>query len=412
MKRKLLQQMRHEWRSNIWMSVQLLVTGLVLWFIFSALAMISHIHQTPQGYDLTDVYVADLRMIPESASGYKPYEDSLHSVVTDRENLFASLRNNPYVESMGMGNNAMPYNYNFSGNSLSANIDGKRQEYMGNLRHMTPELVRTIRLTGINGETPEQMAQMLADGNTFISLVEYDSPDLDPMQWNGRDVFWSYDSTRVEHIGAVIKGIRRSDYEPLFRGVIVMRFPETWALGDDLVIRVKPGKGREFMESLTAEDCEYGNVYITNLRSSQQMRERNEMNWTSTIRTISVSLVFILVAVFLGFLGTFWFRTQQRVPELALRIVNGATSMDLFRRLLSEGLLILLATAPFILGVGALILSRVDVQELSGVPTGSFFIWIGLPCAVAALALMICAGIVIPAAKAMKLDPAQALKEQ
>ena len=47
---------------------------------------------------------------------------------------------------------------------------------------------------------------------------------------------------------------------------------------------------------------------------------------------------FLLLNIFLGLLGTFWFRTQQRRSEIALHKVHGASDMSIFTRLISEGL--------------------------------------------------------------------------
>ncbi len=403
--------MRNEWRSNIWMCVELVITGLVLWAIFTTFAYLIEVHEGPKDYDLTDVYIGYVGTIDEDMSTYKPYADSLHNKKTDFSTLLANLSNNPHVESLGAGNNAMPYSYNYSGNAFSADIDGKRQNYGGNLRHLSPELVRTLRMTGLNGETTEELAEMIENGQTIISLFYNSHYDGNPLEWRGRDVFWSYDSTRVEHIGAVIAGIRRSDYEPIYNGVIIQNVPSSW-IPDQVGIRVKPGHGAEFMASLKGEDLEFGNVYISNLQSIDQRREQAHMNINQTIRVLTVSAIFVLTAVFLGFLGSFWFRTQQRVPELALRRVNGATRPDLFRRLLGEGMLVLCMAAPFIAAIGALLIFRTDITQEIRMQLSTRALWTGLPCAIAALALMIGAGILFPASKAMKVNPAEALKDQ
>ncbi|MDE6310981.1 MAG: hypothetical protein K2L96_04090 [Muribaculaceae bacterium] len=411
MKRKLIQQMRNEWRSNIWMCVELIITGLVLWAIFSTFLFLYHVYQEPEGYDLTEIYVGWAGEVSEDASTYTPYPDSLHNQLTDYETLLTNLRNNPYVESVGGGNNAMPYSFNYSGNMLAADINGERQQYGGNLRHMTPEMIRTIRLTGVNGETTEELAQMIENGQTILSLFEDSRFNAKPLEWRGRDVFWNYDSTRIEHVGAVIKGIRRSDYEPIFDGMMIMKTPSTW-VPDQVAIRVKPGKGADFMASLKAEDLEFGNVYLSNLSSIEQMRDRAHMNINDTVSTLIVSAIFVLTAVFLGFLGSFWFRTQQRVPELALRRVNGATRGDLFRRLLGEGMILLAISLPFVAVLGYTLLSNVDLSSELGMNVSSGLSWGGLPCAILALAFMIAAGLTWPALKAMKVNPAEALKDQ
>ncbi len=76
------------------------------------------------------------------------------------------------------------------------------------------------------------------------------------------------------------------------------------------------------------------------------IRELTQSEEVATIRNFIVVMVFLLLCIFLGLLGTFWFRTQQRVSEIAIRKVNGATGADIFRRLIGEGLLLLLIVTP------------------------------------------------------------------
>ena len=409
MKRKLIQQMRNEWRNNLWMGIELFIVGIVLWAIFIVFAFIARLHEPPVCFDLTDIYYGNISTIDPEASTYTEYPDSLHDQWTDLDVLMNRLRDNPYVESLGTGNNALPYSYDFSGNELAANIDGHRQIYNGNLRDMSPDLIRTIRLTGLNSETPEELAQMLSDGKTIISLTDAEDMDCTPEQWRGREVFWNYDSTHIEHIGAIIHGFRRSDYEPMFRGVIIRN--QHW-FPSQIVFRVKPGMGSRFMESLSAADLETGNVYIYGLQSIEQRREVAHLNISTTIRNLTAGAIFVMLVVFLGFLGSFWYKTQQRIPELALRRVNGATGADLLRRLLGEGMMLLVFAAVPAAAIGAFAIISIDPEAEVGFSVPGWYYWATFAAAIGALALMIAAGIWFPASKAMKINPAEALKDQ
>ena len=408
MKRKLIQQMRNEWRSNLWMSVELFIVGLVLWAIFLVLGVLGLIHEPPVGYDLTDIYCGQINTLPADSEARVEYTDSLHDESTDLEVLLTNIRNNPYVESVGAGNNALPYSYDFSGNTFAAYIDGTKQQYYGNLRNMSPDFIRTIRLTGTHGESPEELAQMIADGKTIISLYETEEDECTPEAWRGQEVFWNYDSTRTEHIGAIIHGIRRSDYEPMFRGVIIQN--NKW-LPSQLAVRVRPGKGSEFMESLTGASLEFGNVFISNMQSIEQRRDSAHLTVTTTIRNLTAGALFVMAAVFLGFLGSFWYKTQQRIPEVALRRTNGATAGDIMRRLLSEGMLLLIFAAIPTAAAGAFLINNIDPDEMAGLAIPPYVHVATFGAAIASLALMIAAGIWFPAVKAMKINPAEALKD-
>ncbi|MDE6395141.1 MAG: ABC transporter permease, partial [Duncaniella sp.] len=133
------------------------------------------------------------------------------------------------------------------------------------------------------------------------------------------------------------------------------------------------------------------------------------------IRNGMTCVVFLLIVIFLGFLGTFWFRTQQRTEEMAVRIVNGATRRDIFRRFIGEGIILLTIATLIALPVEILIVYYDLVSEFimtyNYVTFRSIEIYQSFALVVAVLALLIVGGIWFPARKAMNVDPAYALKD-
>ena len=120
---------------------------------------------------------------------------------------------------------------------------------------------------------------------------------------------------------------------------------------------------------------------------------------------------FLLLNIFLGLLGTFWFRTQQRRSEIALHKAHGASDMSVFTRLISEGLLLLLIVTP----IALIIDYNLASMELNSWRNGTTLEWGRLLlCASVSfilIGLMIVVGIGIPARKAMKVQPAEALHD-
>ena len=408
MKRKLISQMRNEWRSNVWMTVELIIVGVVLWVIFTAFGTIIHMHQSPKGIDFSDIYVGRIGVIPKEASTYRPYADSLHNIDTDLEMLLVNLRSNPLVVNAGTGINAIPYNYNYSGNCL---FDKETKDFiyhMANYRRMDPDLIRTLRITGCNGESPEQLSEMVAENKLLISTIEGESELGDSAKHIGHEAIMR-DSTEVFMIGSIINGFRRVDYEQQSNGVVIMNIPHDW-FPSEIAVRIQPGKSREFIESLEPSQLSFGNVYISNLTDIEKRKDSAHIEFHNFMRNLTACAVFLMTAVFLGILGSFWFRTQQRVPELALRKVNGATDRDIFGRFISEGLMLLAISAVFISAIVALIIYTFDISEWIAAP--AWLYWTTLPVTFIILAVMIIAGIAFPARRAMKVKPAEALKDQ
>ena len=122
-------------------------------------------------------------------------------------------------------------------------------------------------------------------------------------------------------------------------------------------------------------------------------------------------LGFLLMNIFLGVIGTFWFRTQQRRKEVALRMAMGSSRRAIFSRLMGEGILLLtLAALPgivvaFNIGMAELI----DTEKLA-FTTGRLVT--ALAATWVLMVLMIVAGIWYPARKAMQVQPAEALHDE
>ena len=61
-----------------------------------------------------------------------------------------------------------------------------------------------------------------------------------------------------------------------------------------------------------------GNVFICRSAFVDDIRRNYQQSQTNSMRSYILGMVFLLLNIFLGLLGTFWFRTQQRRGEIAL----------------------------------------------------------------------------------------------
>lgn len=410
MKRKLLRQMLNEWRANIWLIIELLIVLIVLQFIFSSLYSFYIAHGSNQGYDLNDIYIAEVGVLQEGEVGYQLY-DSVHSPLTDLKILTDKLKENPYVEIVAKAANiSLPYSYNFFGTKMRIDKpDGSKQELDVNYRYMSPELLLAFRIHGLNGETPQQLASILAKDELIISDHEMELDSIDPNIYLNKDVSVSSDTLRTYHVGAIAHGLRRADFEPLYCSVCYKLLSENQT--SHIVFRVKPGKGSKFEASLKSDDMTAGNVYIKEPVSIEVYKEIAHLEINRTIRDFTLFALFLLIVIFLGFLGTFWFLTQQRSGEIAIRKINGATNSNIYIRFFSEGL-ILLAVATVLSLPLTYWLVKINLPDtLKLTYTWPDTIIAGLIFTILILALIIIAGIYAPARGATKIEPAEAVKD-
>ncbi len=413
MKRFLLPQMRNEWRSNLWMMIEIAVVAIILFAIFSFYASVIRIKSQNYGYDTNDVVVGQVKMIPKDAwtvdcNPEEMYGRSLESV----EMLMAEMRQNPYVELVGVGKNAIPYDMSFWNGDLSYTEDSVFYHFTGNGRDVSPDVIRIFRLQSTDGKTTEELAKVIEKGDIIVG--EFDHPFIpdqtEAKKFLNKMVVLNNYSSRLYHVGAVSKSLQRNDFEGAWGGSVYIPIIG-WSFPDQVIIRVKPGKSHEFLESLADADLTRGMVYFSDIKEISKYSDQVHFGMNTLIRNTAVCAGFMLLVIFLGFLGTFWFRTQQRVPEIAVRKVNGATKGDIFRRLLGEGMILLTVSVVPALVVGYYFLqSDIAPDFVRGRHIGDMVY--GALTTVTVLVIMIVCGIYFPARVAMNINPAEALKDQ
>lgn len=405
--------MLREWKANIWLIVELVIVLLIIQFIFAALCSFYSLHSYSSGQKLDDIYVSNLEWLQEKSEGYTPY-DSIHTRQSDLDMLVTQLRSNPYVEHVAMGNyNSLPYSYNFYGNEFCyKSSDGKGdQTFTVNIREMSPEMMEVLQIHGLNGETPDQMAEILRKGEIVLGEIETsfcpESPDI--RQIRGKEVYATHDSLTSYHVGAVAKGLRRNDYEPLWHSTLFKNIDIDNV--HNITVRVKPGAGNKFLESLSNKDKQARNLYLSQMVSLDNLRNTVHLDINNEIRNYVICALFLMLVIFLGFLGTFWFRTQQRVPEIAIRKVNGATNGNIYSRFFSEGFILLAASAVIALPLTVWMIKSDLISQLGIMSLNKTTTITGSLLAVGVMSLMILGGIFAPARRATRVDPAEALKD-
>lgn len=419
MTRNLITQIKNEWRDNIWLVVELMIVILAIWALSCFLGRTLSPKFEDTGCDIEDVYRISVRPVPSDSPDYVDLgELKAEGMMADMQSLVARIRKSPNVEVAALSNNALPYQLSYMGNVLRVVGSEDSVPYYFNLRMASPEIVRVLKLRSADGTSPALLEASLRKGEMLIST--------DP---------WSYDRVRDSRklvgsramlldtvtpvrVGGIINAMKRKEYEYM-QATVFYPIDESGSgilWGGEIAVRVKPGKGEAFeMEFAgTPEMRRMRNMYLTGLVDMRDVRKSCQFSNDNETRLMCAGIVFLLIIIFLGLLGTFWFRVQQRVGEIALRKTCGATSGDIFRRVISEGLLLLVAAAVPAAGIAAWINSRNEISVMSVLGVGDMWVagLIHFVIALSLMVLMIVLGILFPARKAMGIEPAIALKEE
>lgn len=415
MKRILIKQMRNEWRDNLWLVLSLTIVLIAIWMLSLMLwGEIEGIVE-PLGFDPEDVYTLKVESLPSESPEYVDYGEERESMEReDRLALMRQIRQSAHVEAAAWSNNSTPYNLSFWGSTLLLAEGGNDSiGYLANFRRASPDIARVLRFRSHSGKTPEQLSAILAKGELLISNVYNGDKTLMPEDVSGKSVKIYGDSTKRYRVADVIDNVRRSDYEIPWGGTVVIpidddNLSDAW----EIIFRVKPGHGMAFAEELdnTPAMQQHRNFYLSSLTKLTDRRDTLLREADSTVRSsVGVMLIFLMV-ILLGLLGTFWFRVQQRVQEIAIRKVFGASMKDVFRRVLSEGLLLLLMASIVSLAIAIPLVKYGKIETLAWNDMTPLFV------AGAVAVIIVASGIVLsigyPAWRAMRIEPAIAIKEE
>jgi putative ABC transport system permease protein len=110
----------------------------------------------------------------------------------------------------------------------------------------------------------------------------------------------------------------------------------------------------------------------------------------------------------IGIYGVMSYSVAQRSRELGVRIALGAGRVDVLRLVLRQGM----SLALFGIGIGlaaALLLSRLIESQLYGIRASDPTTFVGMALLLGATALV---ANLVPAVRAMRVDPAVVLREE
>lgn len=398
-------------RRNGWIAAEILLVFVVLWYIIDSLMAVGKVFFAPMGWDIDPVYWISMGVEEVDRNEM----DSTYRYVTSGRSMLTAIdriKTCPGVEAVGVGFMSMPYvgenSYRNVGVSDSVNI-----EYV-KLERVTPGFMEVFGFRPMEGERKswEEMLsgnQVILSGRLFEEFKEKGGK-------REQGIFFG-DDMRV--IGGVTASFRADRFQQgaswLFR-----RLTDEEIAEDDtdfhvkIAVRVNPSADHDFPEFFVKQmekQLSIDRLYLldvipySDLRYSMELRNGVKSELQNQIAVMG----FLLFNIFLGIIGTFWFRTEQRKGEMGLRIALGSTRFSLKGIMIAEGVLLLtLIAVPALL-----ICFNLHVSEL----TKGFYMdytiarfAAGFLITYLVMAVMIILGIWYPAHQMARLEPADALR--
>lgn len=190
----------------------------------------------------------------------------------------------------------------------------------------------------------------------------------------------------------------------------------------EMCIRIKPEADKNFIEQFKKDmtrQLEVEHYFLSSIIPLEKDREMY-MDWkgySNNFKSIYSVSAFLIINIFLGIIGTFWFRIQSRRNEIGLRIALGATRKNIKQIFISETLL-LLFLASVIATIFCINISISDILKDIGVPvidkdeSSVISQLTNYIATFAFLAIITIIAVWYPAMKASKIQPAETLRAE
>lgn len=408
-----------ERKINSWILLELILVFCILWFCSDYLYFTTMRYLEPKGFDIEHTYLINVSMKDEGreilSSGN---EESKQKMLDDIWTIYDRIKKYPPVEYLSYSSASHPYTGSWR--SRETMIDSVK--VIVQYKSVTPEFFDVFKINLISGthfnwndgvsENPVVISTDRSGliGEKLPEEIKYLNPDKE-------------DKERVT--GVVNKG-KRSEYDD-YNSIVynLLKKDNQWtAMQREICIRVKPDADNNFAEQFTKDmraQLEVGNYYLSSVRPLKELREEymGWMGYDNNFKSIYSISAFLVINIFLGIIGTFWFRIQSRRSDIGLRIAMGATKGNVKRMFINEAIL-LLFIASLIATPICINITMADILKDIGMPTVprnedgvdfSQYI-IDFTITFVFLAVIAVLSVWIPSRRASNTQPAEALRDE
>ena len=301
------------------------------------------------GCDIHNVARIRIGIIPPESPDHIDAPSDSASTAKAVNTLLQRIEAHPSVESTCISLTSQPYQG--SNSSYSFTLDTLTVSSVL-VRSVTPSFLRVFRVESENS-TCEEMEQALENkqlvaGELLAKMLYCNPPDT----FNGKEVMRGDSS--VYKIGAVCKNMRIDNFWGTSPSIFIYEDEFAKSIGlyvewMEYALRLKDDAKISF-DALFAElkdQLRVDNFYVTHFEDlgvTKQVFQKEDYN-ALKIRLLYV--VFLAICIFLGIVGTFWYRAQQRRSQIGLRLAMGDTPRHLLWLYNLEGLLMLYMTLVF-----------------------------------------------------------------
>ena len=380
---KLFHQLWNERKQNAWLFLELIVASLFLWFALDPLYTLICRRYTPGGIDVSDTYMVEIAQYRPGETKYKVDPElfnnsAVRECFTQAINIIRSMPEVEYHTTADPGSMVNSYSTSsttFTTDSIDYTLMQKSfeevEEYLKSRKLVSINYWRYILTEGSNYpatfgirdiHTGDYLKNDIAQYPNGVFLSESAAMQLfGTTEAKGKEFRYVYKDIQLR-VAGVFKDIQMVQYDEPSPLMIMSNeaIDDMYANSHNgttvfLHIRLKKGVDKDNFEKRFREEImpklEIGNVYCSNITSHDNIRKKYSRCFgIDNMYRLYVGLSsFALFCAFLGLLSSFWIRTAERRADIGIMRSIGASRSKIVSQFAGEALL--LATLAFIVAM-------------------------------------------------------------
>ena len=376
-------------KQNFLMIIEMFVSFLVIFAVFSLLVFYYHNYKQPMGFDYNNVWVVNYSS-PENIQN----NDSLTLFANTLKQM---LRSMPEIKEISFTSNNVPFSNNTSNSGF--NYNGKN--VMANTYNAEDDYAKVLNVHLLDGRWFTS-----ADNVSKISPVVINEKLKDEMFGKenavGKIIGKKPDQLKV--IGVVQNLKDKGDYQPI-ENAIFRRMDTAGYKYATILLKVAPGTDAAFESKLfkTLSNAIGTSIEIEHL--DKKLVSKNKIFLVPAIIFIIVAS-FLIINVALGLFGVLWYNINKRKNEIGLRRAVGASGNSVSKQLVGEALVL----STFALIIGSFFAIQFPLLNVFDLPASVYIIALMFAIVFIYVLVIICA--LYPGKQAAAIYPAVALHEE
>lgn len=380
-------------RKNFLLMLEVLVSFMVLFAVFSMLAYYYENYKKPMGFEYENVW---------NISYNNPYETSnADSLVMFYEGIRRTVQSMPEVEKMTYCSGNVPFSNTMNTTALTVNnaVVNRINQFISDDSYKDVLGIKLLEGRWFDKSDAASKQRLIIINETLREKAFGKGSAI------GRSI-GDYDNRNGSKVIGVVSDMKgQGDYSAMGPSIYSRADTNNYHWFGNILVKVKPSAGAAFegrLYKLMASNMKNANVEISHLSDLRQSKNRFFL-----IPLIIILIVagFLIINVALGLFGVLWYNINRRRGEIGLRRAVGASGRSVSLQLVGEALVL----ASLSLLVGCFFAVQFPILNVFNVPSGVYITAILCSIAFIYVLVVICAA--YPGKQAAAIYPAVALHE-